>query len=396
MTTWQEMWKTPRMTSKCKSLVDYLYDASSFDTCYPQVSSNWSANNKSWGHCALYALYINRVSGGELLSVDAVTSDGSIIPHIYNQIMGQEFDYSISQFKQGTKFINKRLVSIDEILKGTKNRFKVFSRRMLDHYLQNAQLGVDSVTLRAKWYLNHPIPVVLTSENLNLITRISTTLLDQQKPYQGLSEPLEISNVSELDFTEVDEATAEIIHKYFHYIGHYRPVKHFALSKNNKIVCLGSIDKCDLAYLKGILPNSIVFTRFFAFRWAPRNCFSYFCSKLIKHLKYHGTETLISFVNPNLGFSGSAYNKEQWKLIAFEHGTQYTYINNTYTTVTELVTKYGTSDIDILKYKLGVAVRQSEVLEPLHLYAYPFTIKSQKLIPNEPLIIHRQVIKLSS
>ncbi len=63
---------------------------------------NWTINNPSWGQCAVTALVINDYFGGDIIWANAVLPDGKEISHYFNNVNGEEKDFTRIQFPKGT------------------------------------------------------------------------------------------------------------------------------------------------------------------------------------------------------------------------------------------------------------------------------------------------------
>jgi hypothetical protein len=80
---------------------------------------------------------------------------------------------------------------------------------------------------------------------------------------------------------------------------------------------------------------------------------------------------VVTYVNPNVGFSGASYRASNWSLFAYEAQLGYTYLDGIYTTRRQLKNKFGTDDHGILSTLLGDRYTVSQwPLEPLMLFAY--------------------------
>jgi hypothetical protein len=84
-----------------------------------------------------------------------------------------------------------------------------------------------------------------------------------------------------------------------------------------------------------------VVSRVFAFDSAPRNTISYLLSRAADEERHLGTNVLTTYVNPNMGFSGSSYRASGWRLLGEEPGTRYRYVDERYVTDRALRTMYG-------------------------------------------------------
>ena len=267
--------------------------------------------------------------------------------------------------------------------------------------------AIDPLTLRCKLLLQ--LPRLVTANALpgepaieKEVLAISRLVEDFQRPYtEWLKPPERPIALGDLEFGPLDDATAKIYHECFHYIGSYRPGRHFAFRDRRcgRIVCIGSVASLDLEEAKEkirpIDPQSVlVFSRFFAFRWAPKNIFSHFWGKLQRELKKdRDIELMFSFINPNVGFNGCSHKAAQWKDFARETATRYMYFDGRYQTMRFFVNNYGTSDAVELKKKLGHSFEVSTMeLDPMWLLAIPLQRRARKAVPAKPYLFERPVL----
>jgi len=267
---------------------------------------------------------------------------------------------------------------------------------------------IDPITLRTQLLLHLPRLVKddyfpdkgdVQRETIN----ISDFLVESQHPYLHWLKPPDLPiALSDLEFISLDADIAKIFHENFHYVGSYRPGRHYAFrdKRSRRLVCVGSVASLDLKHAEEKIvsyvdPRSVlVYSRFFAFRWAPENTFSHFHGKLrLQLIKECDTTMMFSFINPNLGFNASSHKAAQWKLFAREEGTHYMYLDGRYRTMRFFVENYRVSDIRKLKKELGDSFEVSTlVLAPLLLLAIPLQRGARKAIPMEPYLFQRPVL----
>jgi hypothetical protein len=268
---------------------------------------------------------------------------------------------------------------------------------------------IDPLTLRSQLLLH--LPRLVTDDyfpnehDVRKETIAVTAFIEKnQHPYaHWLKPPEQPIELSDLEFVPLDANIAKIYHERFHYAGSYRPGRHFAFrdKKSGRIVCMGSVANFDLIQAKEkiaphISPESaLVYSRFFAYRWSPKNTFSHFHKKLHHQLvKESDTQLMFSFINPNLGFGGSSHIAAQWEVFALEEGTRYMYLDNRYRTMRYFVENYGLNDPEKLKEKLGDSFKISTVnLHPLLLLANPLQRRARKVIPTLPYLFQRPILE---
>lgn len=101
-------------------------------------ADNWTSANASYGQCAVTALAVQDLLGGEILWAEALLPDGSKVSHYFNEIKGKPFDFTSNQFPYGTKIgpgipkpgefasTRRRLLSNEN----TKRRYIVLGTRL--------------------------------------------------------------------------------------------------------------------------------------------------------------------------------------------------------------------------------------------------------------------------
>jgi len=324
--------------------------------------------------------------------MDAVESGQSHVP-IVSELTGQE----LANFK--------RPFSIDDLIALVRaHEDNIFSRAR--------ERAIDPLTLRSQLLLH--LPRLVTADDFpgesdiqQEILAVSDFLEERQRPYaQWLQQPERPIALGDLEFISLDTDTAKIYHESLHYVGSYRPGQHFAFRDKNsgRIVCIGSVASFDLKHAEEKIapyvdPRSVsVLSRFFAFRWAPKNIFSHFHGKLrLQLMKEHDTKLMFSFINPNLGFNASSHKGAHWTVFAREEGTRYMYLDGRYRTMRFFVKNYGMSDPAGLKEKLGGSFVVSTMdLHPMELFAIPLQRRARKAIPTVPYLFERPELWASS
>lgn len=85
----------PHLTEEqLAALCDSIRRAWSRETCYPPMADNWTPENPSYGQCAVSALMIQTLAGGEILFNERLN-------HFWNRIHGIELDITRDQFAVG-------------------------------------------------------------------------------------------------------------------------------------------------------------------------------------------------------------------------------------------------------------------------------------------------------
>jgi hypothetical protein len=106
---------------------------------------------------------------------------------------------------------------------------------------------------------------------------------------------------------------------------------------------LASISSLDIKHLDWLFASAdekeriLVLTRLFAFDWAPRNSISYLLGRVCRWTKCNlpNVTTLLTYINPNLGFTGSSFLAANWRPF-LEKPVGYSYFEDTYVTYRKL------------------------------------------------------------
>jgi hypothetical protein len=175
----------------------------------------------------------------------------------------------------------------------------------------------------------------------------------------------------------LSDRDAEVIFGQLHYLrSTRRDAENWALFDGSTIVAAAALSPCDLTHLRP-LPRSVqvdevvVLSRVYAFSSAPKNTLSFFFGHLAKRAASQLKRLMISYVNPNLGFTGASYRAANWSLLYREHGTRYQYIDGKYVTDRKLVSDFGTSKPDLIRGLAGNRYEAvTEGLAPLSIFGY--------------------------
>ena len=280
------------------------------------------------------------------------------------------------------------------------------SRSMVDELTLRCQLLLHLPRLAIEGQLPSDVALFREAE------RLKEGLVEKQRHHATWLVGLETEiDVNALDFVPLDEERAKVFHERFHYVGSYRPGIHYALvhPASGKVACMGSVAEFDLVHAAEKLPDYFrsesgeklpgglrsepvaVASRFFAFRWAPKNCFTFFWRRMARHLRAtYRTELLMSFINPNIGFKGCSHLAAQWSLFALEEGPQYLYVDGNYRTARQLMREFKVSNVSALQNVLGKRLEFSTMaMHPLRLYAKPLSRRARLAIPSQPHIFFR-------
>jgi hypothetical protein len=88
-----------------------ISSAWSLDTCDPTDVPTWSADEPSQGQCAVTALVVHDLLGGELLEAQVENADGSPQGyHYWNRFAGVDVDLTRRQFARGEVVLRPHLI----------------------------------------------------------------------------------------------------------------------------------------------------------------------------------------------------------------------------------------------------------------------------------------------
>ena len=233
-------------------------------------------------------------------------------------------------------------------------------------------------------------------ENINIVEKeieqISNHLKENKRKIEKLfndtSEPF---GLEDLYFKNINKNIAHIINENLHYIGYDRlDGQYFGLvlkkdykNSMDKVVSMITLSPFDLDHIRPFLPNGVkstnvlVVSRIFAFDWAPKNCISYTLGQMYKWLKINNPDIkmLLTYLNPNVCFSGASYRASNWVLFGKEPNIKYSYLNGNYITLRALRNMYNTTDLTFLRSELKNKLELSDhCLGPLEIYVYLLSV----------------------
>jgi hypothetical protein len=177
--------------------------------------------------------------------------------------------------------------------------------------------------------------------------------LAQELPVESEWLVSDVASPRFLHFGELRPACANDVMQRFHYLRSPRTDgRAYGLSTaGGRLVALCVSSPLDVAHLEelltaaGRLPESArCISRVFAFEGAPVNCISYLLSRVGKAERRLGVTDFVTYVNPNMGFTGISYRASGWQLLGDEPGTRYRYLDGRYTTDRRLASLFGERD----------------------------------------------------
>jgi hypothetical protein len=202
-------------------------------------------------------------------------------------------------------------------------------RRIISH--TSVSTGVNGGDLEKQLLLHLPrFPhsqlldgACITSEAQRLATQLSVRL----EPFRYLcaQKGARLYPISDLKLQECSQEVARIIHERFHYLGSYHPgivnLGLYVSGAQDFPLAMLSLAEMDIRRLAPHYPTTadrktvLVVSRVYAFDSAPRNAISYLMGRTFAWLAEQLPEvrSLLTFLNPNLGFSGASLRASNWK-----------------------------------------------------------------------------------
>jgi hypothetical protein len=224
-------------------------------------------------------------------------------------------------------------------------------------------------------------PSLVQGETRRVAEYILTKRMSIPQELKPIAERVSLSDTL---LIEIDAPIAQIVHECYHYLGSPRTDGiHFGLIQKSglklKLLALATLSPFDMTHVERALPADLrteqvlVLSRLYAFEWAPKNAISYMLGRVFDRIRnYHPhIKLLLTYLNPNLGFSGSIYKATNWVMFGQELKRRYLYLDGLYVTDRQMINLYGTADIQKLSVKLGrrISISRSS-MEPLAIYAY--------------------------
>lgn len=221
--------------------------------------------------------------------------------------------------------------------------------------------------------------------------------------HSGFNSKLGVQrDLAQSKIAQIDSDTARLLHHYYHYLASPRPDGiHLGLfqpattGETPTLVCLLTFSEFDLLHIRNALPfeleprEMLVLSRQITLENAPPNTVTHALSEACAWLRQNRPEVkmLLTYVDPNLGFQGTAYKAANWRLIGRERKDRYLYLDGNFTTVRQFVQEFGTADFSKLSALLGPRIMSSVwKLEPLKIFAYFLNPKLRKKIFDSPCL----------
>ncbi len=226
--------------------------------------------------------------------------------------------------------------------------------------------------------------------------RLAERLRKLRAPFEHWEHQPRIESLEKasLHFALCGDQVARVIHERFHYIGSFREGRHLGLfpSEGGDVpLALLTVSPMDIRILDRLYPTAedrrrvLVVSRLFAFDWAPRNSVSYLMGQTFRwiHAELPFVDTLLTYLNPNLGFTGASYQASNWSKFV-EVPARYAYLAGNYITGRTVLglpvamrkavcySQYELESLNILRYALSKrlhldrAVMKRETLPCFH------------------------------
>ena len=174
---------------------------------------------------------------------------------------------------------------------------------------------------------------------------------------------VECDTPAEMEFRgqlPADEVTRILTH--FHYLRSPRTDgrSYGLFTRKGRIAAICYVSPLDVPKLINLLDRecvsaetTMVVSRVFAFRDAPKNSISYLLSRVGHAERAAGVKDFVTYVNPYMGFSGTSYRAAGWKPLGQEEGTKFRYLDQRYITDRALARQFGPQEDDSYRRMLG-------------------------------------------
>jgi hypothetical protein len=275
---------------------------------------------------------------------------------------------------------------------------EIFRRGIVDDLVQ---VGDDTLLAELRFLLQMARftpaelanPAVRKAEGCRVLERIRREQQGFAHWHQGPGE--KVLALGGAFVTVVADDVARAICQKFHYIGTPREGVALGLYRSASAVeeppsTLLVFSRFDLERHYRALPppcspdNVLVLSRVYSFRWAPRNAFSYCFRRALRFLRdvFPSLAMVLTYVNPNLGFTATSYLAANWLFFSEEATTSYDYLDGDYITRRELQRRFGYAALGELKTLLSERLTHSRLpLAPLQLWCYPLRRSLRQLLP---------------
>jgi hypothetical protein len=237
-----------------------------------------------------------------------------------------------------------------------------------------------------------PVELARTGTIQTEAERLAERRLRLREPYARWADQPRIANLQKaaIQAAPCGDEVARVIHERFHYLSSFRAGHHLALFASEPAgipMALVTLSPMDIAHLRPLYPTArdrsrvLVLSRLFAFDWAPRNSVSYLLGQASRWIRERWPElqTLLTYLNPNLGFTGSSYEASNWSEFV-EVPARYAYLEGDYVTFRKLLSLPSSRrhDVSYSQYQLA----------PLKIFRYQLRSKPELHRAVRPEAIH--------
>ncbi len=173
------------------------------------------------------------------------------------------------------------------------------------------------------------------------IERLREIRAAELSPFRELARaPRVLPTLGDLVVRVADAEEAAPVLGHFHYLRSVREDSVFVGAfYTDRLAAVCSVSPLDLPSVIEQLPiansaQGAVISRVFAFDWAPRNVISYLLARTERcHVAVReDVRILLTYLNPNMGFTGASYRAANWITVGRETGTRYAYLDERYIT----------------------------------------------------------------
>jgi hypothetical protein len=152
-----------------------------------------------------------------------------------------------------------------------------------------------------------------------------------------------------------------------HYLQSYRSDSiGFALRWDGRPVALATVAPVDQHTIRRMLVDAgsepaaaRMIARVWTADWCPANTVSYLLARVAAQMAHVSVRSLVTYVNPNLGYHGASYRASGWSALGSEPTLPYAYVDGEYVTMRRLAAATGTFDRAEQKLSLGSRLRFS-------------------------------------
>ena len=210
------------------------------------------------------------------------------------------------------------------------------------------------------------------------VEALITDLAGELPPAPLWAVACRVDSPRSLQFLEISASEARSVTDDYHYLRSTREDgrSYGLVTPDGDLVAMCVSSPLDVPRLSAMLAgvsgprrSARVLSRVFAFEGAPRNTISHLLSQVCHAERRVGVTDMLTYVNPNMGFTGCSYRASGWFLLGTEPGTSYRYLDHRYVTDRRLVAAYGVCQDTALRRLLGERYTRSIMpLEPLLIF----------------------------